>query len=44
MVTSEHIITVTEIDFEYEVIEYSKNTPVLVDFWNGVTCRMLGLF
>ena len=27
------IINVTEADFEYEVIAYSKNTPVVVDFW-----------
>ena len=29
----ENIITVTEADFEYEVIAYSQNTPVIVDFW-----------
>jgi putative thioredoxin len=27
------IITVTESDFEYEVIAYSSHTPVVVDFW-----------
>ena len=27
------IIDVTEADFEFEVIAYSKNTPVVVDFW-----------
>lgn len=27
------IINVTEADFEFEVIAYSKNTPVVVDFW-----------
>jgi putative thioredoxin len=27
------IINVTEADFEYEVVAYSKNTPVVVDFW-----------
>ncbi|NTW08044.1 MAG: thioredoxin [Anaerolineaceae bacterium] len=27
------IINVTEADFEYEVLAYSKNTPVVVDFW-----------
>ena len=27
------IINVTESDFEFEVIAYSKNTPVVVDFW-----------
>jgi putative thioredoxin len=30
---SENIITVNESDFEYEVIAYSQNTPVVVDFW-----------
>jgi putative thioredoxin len=29
----ENIISVTEADFEYEVIAYSQNTPVIVDFW-----------
>jgi putative thioredoxin len=33
MATSKNSIDVTEIDFEYEVITYSKNIPVLVDFW-----------
>ncbi len=28
-----NIIEVTEIDFEYEVIAYSRNSPVVVDFW-----------
>jgi putative thioredoxin len=27
------IINVSESDFEYEVLAYSKNTPVVVDFW-----------
>jgi len=31
--SSEHIITVTESSFEYDVIAYSQNTPVVVDFW-----------
>lgn len=31
--TSEYIVTVTESDFEYQVIAYSKQTPVVVDFW-----------
>jgi len=30
---TENIISVTESDFEYEVIAYSQNTPVIVDFW-----------
>ncbi len=31
--TEEYIKIVTESDFEYEVIAYSNQTPVLVDFW-----------
>ena len=31
--TSEFIINVNELNFEYEVISYSMNTPVVVDFW-----------
>ena len=31
--TSEYIKTVSESDFEYEVIAYSNQTPVVVDFW-----------
>jgi putative thioredoxin len=30
---TEYIKTVTESDFEYEVIAYSKQVPVIVDFW-----------
>ncbi len=30
---SEYIKEVTEADFEYEVIAYSRQTPVVVDFW-----------
>jgi len=30
---SDHIINVTESSFEYDVIAYSQNTPVVVDFW-----------
>ncbi|HMD88256.1 MAG TPA: tetratricopeptide repeat protein [Anaerolineaceae bacterium] len=33
MTASEFIINVNEADFEYEVLSYSQNTPVLVDFW-----------
>lgn len=29
----ENIISVTESDFEFEVVAYSQNTPVIVDFW-----------
>jgi len=30
---TENIISVSEADFEYEVIAYSQNMPVIVDFW-----------
>ena len=33
MMASEFIVDVTEIDFEYQVIAYSQNMPVVVDFW-----------
>lgn len=33
-----NIIDVTESDFEYEVMNYSQNTPVVVDFW-ATWCR-----
>jgi len=33
MMTSNNIIDVNEVDFEYEVVAYSQNSPVLVDFW-----------
>lgn len=31
--TPENIIEVNEMNFDYEVISFSKNIPVLVDFW-----------
>lgn len=31
--SSEFIINVSEANFEYEVINYSQNIPVIVDFW-----------
>ena len=45
MKPSGHIITVTEFDFEYEVIEYSKQIPVVVYFWAtwSVPCQTLGM-
>jgi putative thioredoxin len=33
MMSNNNIIDVNEVDFEYEVVAYSQNSPVLVDFW-----------
>lgn len=33
MTSSDFIVDVTEADFEYEVLSYSQNVPVVVDFW-----------
>lgn len=33
-----YILDVNETDFEYEVISFSQNTPVIVDFW-ATWCR-----
>lgn len=33
MMTSDFIIDVDEVNFEYEVISYSLNVPVVVEFW-----------
>jgi putative thioredoxin len=33
VMASDFIIDVNEADFEYQVVAYSANTPVIVDFW-----------
>lgn len=38
MMTSDFIIDVSEVNFDYEVISYSRNIPVIVDFW-ATWCR-----
>lgn len=44
MVSSNHIIEVREADFEYEVIQYSRSKPVIVNFWAewSIPCQTLG--